>query len=105
MTHKQRELWRALYVHMQVEACIFEAVHNLTCHRVLPCEHNRLILTLMFCACVQVEARMFEAVHDVTARGIECFPASERNDWVLEWPGMVVLVVTAVYWCVCVWFY
>jgi len=43
---------------------------------------------------------MFEAVHDVTARGIECFPASPRHEWVLQWPGMVVLVVTAVYWCV-----
>ena len=46
----------------------------------------------------QVEARMFEAVHDVTARGIENFPSKPRHEWVLDWPGMVVLVVTAVYW-------
>ncbi|KAF5843854.1 dynein heavy chain, N-terminal region 2-domain-containing protein [Dunaliella salina] len=47
---------------------------------------------------VEVEARMFEAVHDVTARGIQSFPAFPRHEWVLEWPGMVVLVVTAIYW-------
>jgi len=41
---------------------------------------------------------MFEAVHDVTGQGIESFPACPRHEWVLEWPGMVVLVVTAVYW-------
>ncbi len=42
---------------------------------------------------------MFEAVHDVTGRGIAAFAAGKpRHEWVLEWPGMVVLVVTAVFW-------
>lgn len=41
---------------------------------------------------------MFGAIHDVTARGIEDYAARPRHEWVLQWPGMVVLVVTAVYW-------
>ncbi|GFH11920.1 uncharacterized protein HaLaN_07505 [Haematococcus lacustris] len=47
---------------------------------------------------VEVEERMFQAIHDVTARSIMDYAAKPRHQWVLEWPGMVVLVVTAVYW-------
>ncbi|KAL6751111.1 dynein heavy chain 5 [Haematococcus lacustris] len=47
---------------------------------------------------VEVEERMFQAIHDVTARSILDYAAKPRHQWVLEWPGMVVLVVTAVYW-------
>ncbi|GMH41668.1 hypothetical protein BSKO_09578 [Bryopsis sp. KO-2023] len=47
---------------------------------------------------LEVEAAMFESVHNTTALGIEDYAAKPRNDWVLEWPGMVVLVVTALYW-------
>ena len=41
---------------------------------------------------------MFDAIHDVTGRGIIDYAAKPRSEWVLEWPGMVVLVVTAIYW-------
>jgi hypothetical protein len=41
---------------------------------------------------------MFDAIHDVTSRGIIDYAARPRHEWVLHWPGMVVLVVTAVYW-------
>ncbi len=41
---------------------------------------------------------MFEAVHDMTARGLEDFPTKPRHEWVLQWPGMSVLVVSAIYW-------
>lgn len=47
---------------------------------------------------LEVEERMFEAIHDVTLRGIEDYVTKPRHDWVLEWPGMVVLVVTAIFW-------
>jgi hypothetical protein len=57
---------------------------------------------------MQVEARMFEAVHDMTARGLLDFPTKPRHEWVLQWPGMTVLVVSAIFWtqgvCVCVIF-
>ncbi len=41
---------------------------------------------------------MFEAVHDVTSQGIAAYPAKPRERWVLDWPGMVVLVVAGVFW-------
>lgn len=41
---------------------------------------------------------MFEAVHDVTGRGVADYPSKPRHQWVLQWPGMVVLVVTGIYW-------
>ena len=47
---------------------------------------------------VEVEAAMFESVHDVTARGIEAYSQTPRIDWIVQWPGMVVLVVTAIFW-------
>ncbi len=47
---------------------------------------------------LEVEERMFEAIHDVTARGIVDYAQRPRHEWVLQWPGMVVLVVTAVFW-------
>ena len=47
---------------------------------------------------VEVEAAMFESVHDVTARGIEAYTQTPRIDWIVQWPGMVVLVVTAIFW-------
>eukprot|EP00955_Chlamydomonas_euryale_P117752 366496-Chlamydomonas_euryale.AAC.8 len=47
---------------------------------------------------LEVEAGMFDAIHDVTARGIADYAAKPRSEWVLEWPGMVVLVVSAIFW-------
>ncbi|KAG2451278.1 hypothetical protein HYH02_003884 [Chlamydomonas schloesseri] len=47
---------------------------------------------------VQVEAGMVESVQESCRRGVLSYPASERSKWVLEWPGQVVLVVTAIFW-------
>jgi dynein heavy chain, axonemal len=47
---------------------------------------------------LEVENRMYEAIHDVTARGIQDYAKRPRHEWVLQWPGMVVLVVSAIYW-------
>ena len=41
---------------------------------------------------------MFEAVHDVTGKGVADYPSKARREWVLDWPGMVVLVVGGIYW-------
>ena len=48
--------------------------------------------------CVQVEAGMFKAVHSMVARSLADFPTKPRGKWVLQWPGMCVLVVNAIYW-------
>eukprot|EP00983_Pelagomonas_calceolata_P117845 1160450-Pelagomonas_calceolata.AAC.4 len=52
---------------------------------------------------LQVEARMFEAVHDMTARGLEDYPTKPRHEWVLQWPGMTVLVVSGIFWTQVLW--
>lgn len=49
---------------------------------------------------------MFESVHDMAVRGLKDFPTKLRHEWVLQWPGMTVLAVSAIYWtqgvCLCV---
>ncbi|KAG2501733.1 hypothetical protein HYH03_000233 [Edaphochlamys debaryana] len=47
---------------------------------------------------VQVEAGMVESVQEVCRRGVLGYPTVPREQWVLEWPGQVVLVVTAIFW-------
>ena len=47
---------------------------------------------------VEVETAMFESVHDATVRGVEAYTQTPRIDWIVQWPGMVVLVVTAIFW-------
>ena len=47
---------------------------------------------------LQVEAKMFDSIHNVTGEGLKAYTAKPRDQWVLDWPGMVVLVCTAVNW-------
>lgn len=47
---------------------------------------------------VQVEQGMVESLHSVTRQGVEAYPTVPRTKWVLEWPGQIVLVITAIYW-------
>jgi hypothetical protein len=41
---------------------------------------------------------MVESIHAVIAQGMAAYPAAPRRDWVLQWPGQVVLAVTAIFW-------
>ena len=41
---------------------------------------------------------MVAALHDVTAQAVEAYATTPRIEWVLHWPGQVVLVVTAIFW-------
>ena len=47
---------------------------------------------------LEVEAAMFSAIHASTEAGLVDYAATTRNEWVLKWPGMVVLAVASVYW-------
>ena len=47
---------------------------------------------------LQTEAAMFDSIHNVTGEGLKAYAAKPRDQWVLDWPGMVVLVCTAVNW-------
>ena len=41
---------------------------------------------------------MLAAVHSVVQQGVEAYPANKREEWVVSWPGQVVLLVTAIFW-------
>jgi dynein heavy chain, axonemal len=47
---------------------------------------------------LQVEAGMVESVRECCRQGVASYPQVPRQQWVLQWPGQVVLVVTAVFW-------
>eukprot|EP00798_Chlamydomonas_sp_ICE-L_P012761 gene12761-16012_t len=47
---------------------------------------------------VQVEMGMVESIRNVCKEGVVAYVTTDRNQWVLEWPGQVVLVITAVFW-------
>lgn len=47
---------------------------------------------------LDVESGMFESIHHVVAEGIKDYAVKDRHEWVLQWPGMVVLVVSALFW-------
>mmetsp|Transcript_6703 Transcript_6703/g.27190 ORF Transcript_6703/g.27190 Transcript_6703/m.27190 type:complete len:4341 (+) Transcript_6703:132-13154(+) len=47
---------------------------------------------------LQTEAAMFDSIHNVTDEGLKAYTSKPRDQWVLDWPGMVVLVCTAVNW-------
>lgn len=52
----------------------------------------------LFGGILQVEAGMVDSIREVCLQGVESFPTKQRSQWVLEWPGQVVLVVTAIFW-------
>lgn len=41
---------------------------------------------------------MVESMRSVIASGVAAYAGAARRDWVLAWPGQVVLAVTAIYW-------
>jgi dynein heavy chain len=47
---------------------------------------------------LQTEEAMFEGVKAQTSQGLAAFAGMAREQWVLEWPGMVVLLVTCIAW-------
>lgn len=46
----------------------------------------------------EVGTEMLEAVRSQTFRGIEAYAVEPRNQWVQEWPGMVVIAACTVFW-------
>ena len=49
---------------------------------------------------LQVQEAMIASVREVIKQGVECYPSTPRNKWVLEWAGQVVLCVTSVFWTI-----
>jgi dynein heavy chain len=46
----------------------------------------------------EVGTEMLEAVRSQTFRGLEAYAHEPRDKWVQDWPGMVVIAVSTVYW-------
>ena len=49
---------------------------------------------------LQVEEVMISSVRNVIKEGVDCYPQTPRNKWVLEWAGQVVLCVTSIFWTI-----
>lgn len=41
---------------------------------------------------------MLEALHHVCTQAIKAYPTCKRINWVDEWPGQIVLVVSCIFW-------
>lgn len=46
----------------------------------------------------QVEEVMKESLRKVMASAVEAYPLTPRQDWVLNWPGQVVLAASVIHW-------
>ncbi|XP_006876041.1 PREDICTED: dynein heavy chain 3, axonemal [Chrysochloris asiatica] len=46
----------------------------------------------------QVEQMMLASMLEVIKLGIEAYAKVPRNDWVLQWPGQVVICVSSIFW-------
>uniref|UniRef100_A0A183SIA1 Dynein heavy chain 7, axonemal n=1 Tax=Schistocephalus solidus TaxID=70667 RepID=A0A183SIA1_SCHSO len=47
---------------------------------------------------LQVQDVMLLSIHDVIAAAREAYDSDRRDQWVLEWPGQVVLCVSQIFW-------
>lgn len=45
-----------------------------------------------------VEERMRDAVHAQLVAALAAYATTPRTEWVLQWPAMIVLVVSALFW-------
>lgn len=59
---------------------------------------HKCVLTEPTFTLQQVEAGMIESVQEVCSKGIAAYVTTPRTQWVLQWPGQVVLAVSAIYW-------
>lgn len=41
---------------------------------------------------------MIESVQEVCSKGIAAYASTPRTQWVLQWPGQIVLAVSGIYW-------
>lgn len=47
---------------------------------------------------LQVQEVMIVSLRDVMAQSVAAYEAEPRVQWVVEWPGQVVLAGTSIYW-------
>lgn len=47
---------------------------------------------------IQVEILMMQSISDIINRAAKEYLTTQRADWVLKWPGMVVLCASTINW-------
>ena len=47
---------------------------------------------------VQIESVMKRSLKNVMAEAVRSYSGTKRGDWVLDWPGQVVLAGDLIYW-------
>lgn len=52
----------------------------------------------MFYVHCQIENVMKLSLREVMAEAVGAYPSTPRTDWVLSWPGQVVLATSIIYW-------
>ncbi|KAL6618330.1 dynein heavy chain and region D6 of dynein motor-domain-containing protein [Neocallimastix sp. 'constans'] len=82
--------------------------NNLNIHSLLSSENEKLPLTKQISTeeakglvekwLLKVESGMKESVHDSIKEAFKAYAETKRKEWVLNWPGQVVLCVSQVYW-------
>ena len=61
---------------------------------IVPAEANGLVEKWL----LQVEEVMKLSLREVTAKAVEAYRTTPREEWVLNWPGQVVLAGSGVHW-------
>ena len=53
---------------------------------------------MMLRCCFQVEEVMKLSLRSVSVQAVEAYTKKSRREWVLEWPGQVVLATSQIHW-------
>ena len=48
--------------------------------------------------CIQVEDVMKLSLREVMGKAVAAYPTTKRTDWVLQWPGQIVLAASQIHW-------
>ncbi|XP_071815449.1 dynein axonemal heavy chain 3-like isoform X3 [Apostichopus japonicus] len=64
------------------------------CKSIIPAEANGLVEKWL----IQVEEIMRKSLREVMKKAVHAYPHRARRDWVLDWPGQVVIAGSAIHW-------
>jgi dynein heavy chain, axonemal len=55
-------------------------------------------MALMDAGALQTEQVMMQSLHTITKKAVTDYITTKREDWLLKWPGQVVLAVSQIFW-------
>ena len=47
---------------------------------------------------LRVQQVMIKSLCDVTVDSVKAYPLTPRDQWVLDWPGQIVIAVSTIFW-------